>query len=83
MPRGFLDLDVQFPRLEGMEDDAARFRAIEDHERLLLENLRYILNNIGPDNFNTVEMEGWLQARLPAQPAASEEPDDEGEGEQP
>lgn len=60
MPRGFLDLDVQFPRLEGMEDDRARFISIEDHERMMLENLRYILRNIGPDNFNQPEVIAWL-----------------------
>ena len=60
MPRGFLDLDVQFPRLEGMEDDRARFISIEDHERMMLENLRYILRNIGPDNFNQAEVIAWL-----------------------
>lgn len=43
-----------------MEDDRARFISIEDHERMMLENLRYILRNIGPDNFNQPEVIAWL-----------------------
>ena len=58
MAGGLADLDVGFPARDG--DAAARLEAVYDYLTLLLENLRYILRNLTPENFNSEEMAQWV-----------------------
>lgn len=60
MPTGFATLDTGFPNLKAMDNTDQQIKAVEDYLVQLLENLRYMLRNIGPDNLNTTEMVQWL-----------------------
>lgn len=56
MPSGILDADNRFPNLRGGGDVEQRFGEVEDYLFLLLENLRYVLRNLGAENFNQTEL---------------------------
>ena len=56
MPSGILDADNRFPNLRGGGDVERRFGEVEDYLFLLLENLRYVLRNLGAENFNQTEL---------------------------
>ena len=51
MPSDFLSIDTSFPVLSGEKSVDERFSLVENYLFLLLENLRYTLFNLGPDNF--------------------------------
>ena len=59
MPGGLAELDAGFPSDAGTTDQ--RLRAVYDYLVLLLENLRYILRNLGPENMNESELLPWLE----------------------
>jgi hypothetical protein len=59
MPSGFASLDTGFPNVEGKTTDQ-KVDALQDYVYQLLEQLRYLLHNIGPENFNSTEVIGWL-----------------------
>lgn len=53
MPSGFLNADIQMPDLtDAGKDVETRLKETQDYLYLLLENLRYTLNNLEPGNFN-------------------------------
>ena len=56
MPSGILDADNRFPNLRSGGDVERRFGEVEDYLFLLLENLRYVLRNLGTENFNQTEL---------------------------
>lgn len=56
MPSGILDADNRFPNLRSGGDVEQRFGEVEDYLFLLLENLRYVLRNLGAENFNQTEL---------------------------
>lgn len=57
MPGSFLSADTNFPDLEGKGSTEEKLKAISSYLYLLLEQLRYTLNNLGQDNFNEAEFE--------------------------
>lgn len=62
MAGGFSQLDTGMPERSGSTE--SQLRAIHDYLALLLENLRYILRNIGPENMNEAEILPWLNDKL-------------------
>ena len=52
MPTSFLSADAGFPRLTGDVPAEERMNRIRDYLFLLLEQLRYVLSNLGEENFN-------------------------------
>lgn len=59
MPTQFATLDNGFPSFTGRESTEQKVDALYNYVFLLLENLRYILRNLSPENFNEAEMEEW------------------------
>ena len=60
MPSSFSSLDTGFPNLNKYGSTEQKLQAIESYLVQLLEQLRYTLNNLSQDNFNTKEVTGWL-----------------------
>jgi hypothetical protein len=59
MPTQFAALDNGFPSFTGRESTEQKVDALYNYVFLLLENLRYILRNLSPENFNEAEMKDW------------------------
>ena len=59
MPTQFAALDAAFPALNGQESTEQKLEALYSYTFMLLEYLRYILRNLGPENFNQAEMQNW------------------------
>ena len=53
MPGNILSADTQFPNFTGQENPAEQIRTIRNYLYMLLEQLRYTLNNLDAGNFNT------------------------------
>ena len=53
MPGNILSADTQFPNFAGQESSAEQIRTIRNYLYMLLEQLRYTLNNLDAGNFNT------------------------------
>ena len=53
MPGNILSADTQFPNFTGQENPAEQIRPIRNYLYMLLEQLRYTLNNLDAGNFNT------------------------------
>lgn len=53
MPGNILSVDTQFPNFAGQESPAEQIRTIRNYLYMLLEQLRYTLNNLDAGNFNT------------------------------
>ena len=53
MPGNILSADTQFPNFSGQENPAEQIRTIRNYLYMLLEQLRYTLNNLDAGNFNT------------------------------
>lgn len=51
MPGSILNADTNFPNLEGKSNEE-KFNLISNYLFMLLEQLRYTLNNLGAENFN-------------------------------
>ena len=60
MPSQFAALDTAFPTFTGRESTEQKVEALHNYNYMLLEYLRYILRNLGPENLNTGEMADWL-----------------------
>lgn len=53
MPGNILSADTQFPNFTGQESPAEQIRTIRNYLYMLLEQLRYTLNNLDAGNFNS------------------------------
>lgn len=53
MPGNILSADTQFPNFAEQESPAEQIRTIRNYLYMLLEQLRYTLNNLDAGNFNT------------------------------
>ena len=53
MPGNILSADTQFPNFAGQESPEEQIRTIRNYLYMLLEQLRYTLNNLDAGNFNT------------------------------
>ncbi len=62
MAGGLSELDTGMPERTGSVEE--RLRALYDYLALLLENLRYLLRNLGPENLNESELLPWLNDAL-------------------
>lgn len=62
MAGGLADLDTSMPEQRGSTE--AQLKSVYDYLVLLLENLRYILRNLGPENMNEAEVLPWLNDKL-------------------
>lgn len=58
MPNGMQMLDSGLPRFTGTENTEDKVAAIQNYLFMLLEELRYILQNLGTENFNAAELDG-------------------------
>lgn len=66
MPTQFATLDNGFPSFTGQESTEQKVDALYNYVFLLLENLRYILRNLSPENFNEAEVTDWLGDKIQA-----------------
>ena len=57
MPSNFSAVESAFPNLNGMSSTEQKLRAIQDYLYLLLEQLRYTLENLGAENFNETSLQ--------------------------
>ena len=65
MPSNLMFADASFPRIEEDENPKQAIRKIENYLFMLLEQLRYTLQNLDFDtNFNTNELEGYFKKLL-------------------
>lgn len=53
MPSNILSADTQFPNFAGQESPAEQIKTIRNYLYMLLEQLRYTLNNLDAGNFNS------------------------------
>jgi len=56
MPSGAINIDAHFPSFTGREDPREQTAVMLNYLRLLTENLKYTLKNIGVENFNEEEL---------------------------
>lgn len=70
MAGGLADLDTGFPDRSG--DERQQLAAVYDYLVLLLENLRYILRNLSPENFNAQETLDWIGDHIETNTVISE-----------
>lgn len=61
MPSGFSALDTSFPDLEGKNTEES-IEIVTDYLYQLLEQLRYMLHNLGTNNFNRAELEAFASS---------------------
>ncbi|MBO7670380.1 MAG: hypothetical protein J6S60_07295 [Oscillospiraceae bacterium] len=64
MAGGLADLDNGFPARKGSQEQ--QISAVYDYLVMLLENLRYILRNLSPENFNEKETLDWIGDKIQA-----------------
>lgn len=57
MPSGFASLDTGFPDLSGYSSTEQKLQAMEDYLVQLLEQLRYVLHNLGMENLNPADVQ--------------------------
>lgn len=69
MAGGLADLDSGFPDQSGGTEQ--KLAAVYDYLVMLLENLRYILRNLSPENFNEQETLDWIGKNIKAQTVVS------------
>lgn len=56
MPGSLLTADTNFPDLSGGGSTEEKLKAVSGYLYMLLEQLRYTLNNLGEENFNDTEL---------------------------
>lgn len=56
MPNAFMSLDSAFPVFTGEEKTEEKLERLHNYLFMLLEHLRYILRNLGMENFNAAEL---------------------------
>lgn len=61
MPSNLMFADASFPKIEQGEDPQASIRKIQNYLFMLLEQLRYTLQNLGEGNFNSADMEAYVK----------------------
>lgn len=64
MAGGLADIDTSFPTRRGSTEQ--QISAVYDYLVMLLENLRYILRNLSPENFNEQETLDWIGRNIQA-----------------
>jgi len=64
-------LETGLPAFTGGESTEQRLAALYDYVFLLLENLRYLLRNLTPENFNQAELSDWVGKNVTAQTVVS------------
>lgn len=57
MPGTLFDTDTSFPRFTGEETDSEKIQKLQDYLYQLAENFRYLMSNLGIENFNATELE--------------------------
>ena len=57
MPSNLLTADTMFPNLTKQQSTDEKFVIVTDYLYMLLEQLRYTLSNLGPENFNSAELD--------------------------
>ena len=57
MPGTLFDTDTSFPRFTGEETDSEKIQKLQDYLYQLAENFRYLMSNLGIENFNAAELE--------------------------
>lgn len=62
MAGGLADLDTGMPERKGSTEK--QLQSVYDYLVLLLENLRYILRNLGPENFNQGDVIQWMDDKI-------------------
>ena len=62
MPTQFSSLDAGFPTFTGQESTEQKVDELHNFTYMLVEYLRYILRNLGPENLNTQELTDWLES---------------------
>ena len=70
MPGGLAGLDTGLPARGG--DTQRQLAALYDYLAMLLENLRYILGNLSPENFNETEVSEWIGKTVKAESVVSQ-----------
>ena len=71
MPGNILQADIGYPDLSRYESTEAKLNAVQNYLFLLLENLRYILRNLSPENFNEQETLDWIGRNIKAETRSS------------
>lgn len=71
MPTRFAGLDAGFPTFTGGESLEQKVDALQNYNYMLLEYLRYILRNLGPENFNDAELLEWIGRNIRAETVVS------------
>ena len=71
MPGTFSVLDAGLPAFTGGESTEQKLDALCGYTFLLLENLRYILRNLSPENFNETELRDWVGRNIKAETIVS------------
>ena len=66
MPGTFSSIDSGFPAFSGGESLERKVAALYDYTFLLLENLHYILRNLGPENLNEADTLDWIGRNIQA-----------------
>lgn len=61
MPGNLMFADLSFPAIEEGEDTRASLQKVQNYLFMLLENLRYVLQNLDPSNFNGAELEAYFK----------------------
>ena len=69
MAGGLADIDTSFPSRNGNTEQ--QISAVYDYLVMLLENLRYILRNLSPENFNEAETLDWIGKNIKAETIVS------------
>ena len=59
MPGNFLNIDTEFPTLTGDEKTKELIPELMNYLSLLVEQLRYTLNNLDTTNFNSKALSDW------------------------
>lgn len=62
MPSNFLYIDTNFPTFTGEETSKEQIDSMLNYLHILVEQLRYTLNNLDMTNFNTKAISDWSEA---------------------
>ena len=71
MPDAFFVSDSSLPDLKRISGTDAKLEAVQNYLFLLLENLRWLLRNLSPENFNETEMTDWIGKTVKAETVIS------------
>lgn len=71
MPDAFFQADSSLPDLKRYKTADEKLDAVQNYLFLLLENLRWLLRNLSPENFNQTEMTDWIGKTVKAETIVS------------